>query len=83
MQVLTTAPLPLPIGKHSDGLRELLDLAVAATTARVSDALREAAQARAVSERADRESLQVMIATVGPLLASLDRLAACTQHLEL
>ena len=47
-------------GKHSDGLRELLDLAVAATTARVSDALREAAHARAVSERADRESLQVM-----------------------
>ena len=34
-------------------------------------------------ERADRESLQVMIATVGPLMASLDRLAACTQHLEL
>jgi hypothetical protein len=50
-------------GKHSDGLRELLDLAVVATTARVSDALREAAHARAVSERADRESLQVMIAT--------------------
>ncbi len=44
-------------GRHSDGLRELLDLAVVATTSRVSDALREAAHARAESERVDRESL--------------------------
>jgi len=52
--------------RHSEGLRELLDLATVATARRVMDAARDVAHNRAESDRADRESILNLEAAFNP-----------------